>query len=158
MIEVVYLGLGSNLGDKKQFLDQAIEKLNALDHASVDAVSEYFVTRAVTAIPQPDFLNAVCRLQTIYSPHELLAVTQAIEKECGRGGKGQYDPRTLDIDILFYGQHIVSDDNLVIPHPMLHLRGFVLAPLNQIAPDFVHPMLQENVKDLFDSYMRLYED
>lgn len=158
MFETVYLGLGSNLGDKKVYLDNAIEALSATDHVDVEKVSDYFVTTAISSINQPDFLNAVCTIRTILTPYELLALTQEIEIKFGRQRKGMYDPRTLDIDILFYGDHIVSDDDLVIPHPMLHLRGFVLHPLMQVAPDFVHPTLQDSIRDLYHSYIRLNGD
>lgn len=156
MFETAYLGLGSNLGDKKAFLDGAIEALNVSEHVELEIVSEYVVTKAVTSINQPDFLNAACRIKTILTPYELLAFLQDVEKQYGRTGKGQYDPRTLDIDILFYGDHIVSEDDLMIPHPLLHLRGFVLHPLVSIAPDVIHPSLQESVKDLYRTYIQAH--
>jgi len=156
MVEVVYLGLGSNLGDKKAYLDASVEALASTSHIDVENVSSYFVTKAVSSVNQPDFLNAACRIKTILTPYELLKVTQDIETKYGRQGKGQYDPRTLDIDILLYGDHIISEDDLIIPHPMMHLRGFVLHPLVEIAPTVQHPSLQESIQDIYQSYVRLY--
>lgn len=156
VFETAYLGLGSNLGDKKAFLDGAVEALNASEHIELEIVSDYVVTKAVTSINQPDFLNAACRIKTILTPYELLTFLQDVEKRYGRTGKGQYDPRTLDIDILFYGDHIISEDDLMIPHPLLHLRGFVLHPLMNIAPDVIHPSLQESVKELYYTYIQAH--
>lgn len=148
MFKPVYLGLGSNVGNRKRNLNQAIDKLNAHESIEVGKISSFMNTKAVARFPQPDYLNAVVQIKTILTPRELLEFTQSVEKELGRTSKGTYDPRTLDIDILFYDKAIITEDDLVIPHPLMHERAFVLIPLREIAPHFVHPVLQQTVTDL----------
>lgn len=148
MFTPVYLGLGSNLGDREHYLDAAIRALSSHDAIEVIAVSDFVNTKAVSEFDQPDFLNAALGITTILSPRELLATTQTIEKEHGRTSKGTYDPRTLDIDVLLYGEDVISEDDFVVPHPLMHERMFVLDPLFQIAPYVTHPILQSTIEEL----------
>ena len=145
----VYLALGSNLGDKRSFLDQALDHLASHEFITLGDVGNFVETPAQGTLPQPDYLNTVCEISTLLSPQELLITTKEIEKQLGRQTKGDYTPRTCDIDILFYNDAIVSEDDLVIPHPLLHERVFVLQPLHDIAPSFVHPLLQEPISTLY---------
>ena len=139
MFDVVYLGLGSNIGDRESYLNRAIDALDAHEQIEVMQVSSFIETQAIGKMPQPLFLNGVVSVSTFLAPIELLDVTESIEKQLGRESKGTYDPRTIDIDLLFYGQQLICEERLIIPHPMLHEREFVLTPLNEIAPDFVRP-------------------
>jgi len=148
MFDVVYLGLGSNIGDRESYLNRAIDALDAHEQIEVMQVSSFIETQAIGKMPQPLFLNGVVSVSTFLAPIELLDVTESIEKQLGRESKGTYDPRTIDIDLLFYGQQLICEERLIIPHPMLHEREFVLTPLNEIAPDFVHPILGETVSNL----------
>lgn len=150
MFTPVYLALGSNLGDREHYLEAAIRALSSHDAIEVVSVSDFFNTKAVSEFDQPDFLNAALGITTILSARELLSVTQGIETEYGRTSKGTYDPRTLDIDILLYGNDVISDDDFVVPHPLMHERRFVLDPLAQIAPHVMHPILQATVQELHD--------
>ena len=148
MFDVVYLGLGSNIGDRESYLNRAIDALDAHEQIEVMEVSSFIETQAIGKMPQPLFLNGVVSVSTFLAPIELLDVTESIEKQLGRESKGTYDPRTIDIDLLFYGQQLICEERLIVPHPMLHEREFVLTPLNEIAPDFVHPILGETVSNL----------
>jgi len=154
MLHQVYLGLGANVGDKEATISLAIEYLNDHECIEVESVSEFVKTKAISQVPQPDFINSCISIKTILSPTELLELTEEIEIKLGRNKdtKGTYDPRPIDIDILFYSDAIVCDDRLTIPHPLIHERDFVLNPLNQIAPDFIHPILESPIKDLYNDY------
>ena len=140
-----YLGLGSNLGDRQANLDRALALLS--QRLKVDKVSSIYDSEPVGNIEQPRFLNLVCQVTTNIEPAGLLALAKGIEAKMGRvGGSGA--PRTIDIDILFYGDQVIDTPKLVIPHPRLAKRAFVLAPLVEIAPDLVHPVSGKKAKEL----------
>ena len=150
-----YLGLGSNIEPRKENIQKVLELLNMHESIEICAVSSLIETKAVSKFKQPDFLNAVMKINTTLSPHELLLCTQKIEKLLGRVSKGNNAPRKIDIDILFYGQEIVCEEGdyeLTIPHPLCHEREFVLRPMCEIAPEFIHPVFQEKIETL---YLRL---
>ena len=149
MTKIVYLGLGSNVGDRNGYLTRALSLLG--NHPSIDLikVSSFIENTAVSSYKQPDYLNGVCYINTILTYRELLTFTQEVELQLGRLTKGMGDPRTIDIDILFYDNEIISEDDCVIPHALLHERDFVLKPLFEIAPDFVHPILQETIESIY---------
>ena len=142
----VYLSLGSNLGDRKQNLIQALELMSK--HAVVEQVSSLYETQPVGYQPQPLFLNAVCRISTELKPGQLLRLAKRIEAKLGRTLGFPNAPRPIDIDILFYGDEVFSSKELIIPHPRLTERAFVLVPLAEIAPDLVHPSSGEAIKKL----------
>ncbi len=149
MTQTVYLGLGSNQGDRAKTLAEAIEALNAL--GQVIAQSSFVETKPYGFVSDFMFLNAVVALRTDLSAQELLQKTQAIEKAFGRktkSKKGVYSDRPLDIDILFYGDDIIETETLTIPHRELHKRDFVLIPLMEIAPELIHPKLKQTIKEL----------
>jgi GTP cyclohydrolase-4 len=133
----VYLGLGSNLGDRKKNLAQALELLS--QHLKIEQVSSIYETEPVGYEQQPLFLNAVCRISTKLNPEKLLRLAKKIEAKLGRTPSFPNAPRPIDIDILLYGDEVLSNKELTIPHPRLAERAFVLAPLAEIAPDLVHP-------------------
>lgn len=143
---IAYLGLGSNLGDRKQNLVQALELLS--QHLVVERVSSIYETEPVGFEQQPRFLNLVCRVSVRVSPQQLLDVVKEIEAKMGRTLSFRNAPRVIDIDILFYNGDIVSSGELTIPHPRLAERAFVLVPLAEIAPDMVHPGNGKTIKEL----------
>lgn len=145
MINRVYIGLGSNVGDRAALIQRCLDMIENNDLIDVRAISSFLDNPAVANTPQPDFLNAAAELQTILSPEELLDFFETVETELGRTHKGQYEPRTMDIDILFFNDEIICTERLTVPHPLLQTRLFVLEPLYEIAPDFLHPLLQETV-------------
>jgi 2-amino-4-hydroxy-6-hydroxymethyldihydropteridine diphosphokinase len=130
----VFLGLGSNQGDRTFYLNAAIEGLRG--PLTTITVSSFWETEAMYVVNQPSFLNAVLRGETTLSPRALLSICQQLEDQAGRRRTTPNGPRTLDIDILYYGQLILSDLDLMIPHPLLHERPFVTGPLKEIAPDW----------------------
>jgi 2-amino-4-hydroxy-6-hydroxymethyldihydropteridine diphosphokinase len=132
-VTTVYIGLGSNLQQPLTQLRRAVAATATLPHSRLDAVSSAFRSRAVGPGTQPDYLNAVLRLDTDLPAAALLAALQAIEQNQGRVRTVRWGPRTLDLDILLYGEHSIDTPTLRVPHPAMHLRNFVLYPLAQIA-------------------------
>lgn len=140
MSERVFVGLGANLGDTGATLDQAEQTLAQLPGTRVVAISPRYRTAPVEA-RGPDFLNAVVELATTLEPEPLLAALHGIEAAHGRQRPYLNAPRTLDLDLLLYGQRVLQGGPVLLPHPRLQLRAFVLEPLLQLAPDLVHPLL-----------------
>jgi 2-amino-4-hydroxy-6-hydroxymethyldihydropteridine diphosphokinase len=135
-----YVGLGSNLGDREGFLAAALAALGEEQGIVVEAVSEVRETDPVGFLDQPRFLNAVARLGTELAPHELLERLLAVERGLGRTRQGpRFGPRTIDLDLLLYGDEVVAEPGLEIPHPRLHERRFVLEPLAELDPALVVP-------------------
>ncbi len=144
----VYLGLGSNTGDRISSLGAALRQLEPL--VSVHTVSSLYETEPVGYAQQPRFVNLVCHARTRLSPQDLLSQTQHIETLLGREPTFKNGPRAIDIDILYYGNECVSLPGLVIPHPRIAQRRFVLVPLVEIAPTLVHPLLGKTMRQLLD--------
>ncbi len=146
-----YIALGSNMGDRKAYLDGAVEALRNDSSMRVEAVSDYLVTEPYGGVEQEDFLNAVLRVQTLLPPHELLDALHAIEQAANRERIIHWGPRTLDLDILFYDDLVYSDGVLNVPHPEIPKRTFVLQPMVQIAPFFVHPVYHRTMTELLEA-------
>src|SRR5579862_8224999 len=140
---MVYLSLGSNVGDREQNLRTAIAKLGEL--GEVIAVSSFYETEPVEFTQQPWFLNCAVAVRTELMPKLFLAKIQAIEQEMGRRRVQPKGPRTLDIDILLFGNSVINAQQLEVPHPSMHERRFVLAPLVEIAPEVRHPIFKRTV-------------
>ena len=143
-----YLGLGSNLGNREANLDMALKLLR--QRMKVVKVSSIYDTEPVGKTEQPRFLNIVCEVSTRLSPEGLLALAKGIESKMGRHGKSG-EPRTIDIDILLYGDFVINTPDLVIPHPRIEERAFVLIPLAEIAPDVVHPVSWKKISEMRDA-------
>src|SRR5216683_5068048 len=145
----VYLSLGANVGDRAANLNAAIDRMGAL--GKVTAVSSFYETEPVELTAQPWFLNCALELETEKMPRQLLAGILKIEKEMGRQRVQKKGPRTLDIDILLFGNSIIQTKGLTIPHRAMHERRFVLEPLAEIAPEARHPVIKRTVRELRDA-------
>ena len=146
-----YLGLGSNLGDKQAYLEQAVKALEEAKGCRVAKVSSYLVTEPYGGVEQDDFLNACLALDTLLSPQELLEQLHVIEQAAHRERLVHWGPRTLDLDILLYDDEILETEDLIIPHVEMHKREFVLKPLSEIAPYKRHPVYQKTVTELLEA-------
>lgn len=145
-----YLSIGSNIGDREGFLDFAIDELNKDKVTKVIKISEYIETKPYGYIDQNDFMNSALEIETMLSPRELLELAHSIEAAANRKRDIHWGPRTLDIDILFYDDCIIDEEDLTIPHIEISKRDFVLRPLCSIAPYIIHPIYKEPVIVLFE--------
>ncbi|AVQ16759.1 2-amino-4-hydroxy-6-hydroxymethyldihydropteridine diphosphokinase [Fusobacterium gonidiaformans] len=141
----VYLSLGSNLGDKKGNLDRAIEEISSLVHTEVIRKSSFLETEPFGYLEQDTFVNACIEIKTLLTAKEVLKACLGIEEKMGRQRLIKWGPRNIDIDILFYDKEIYDEDNLVVPHPWIEERMFVLEPLCEIAPNYIHPILKKTI-------------
>ncbi|HIJ40033.1 MAG TPA: 2-amino-4-hydroxy-6-hydroxymethyldihydropteridine diphosphokinase [Deltaproteobacteria bacterium] len=140
MTEKAYIGVGSNLGDKVANCQAAVEKVDSLPGCSVRARSGLYRTEPVDVEDQDWYVNGVIRVDTDLPARGLLMELLAIEASMGRVRKQKWEARIIDLDILLYGNHRIKEEDLIIPHPLMHSRRFVLVPLNQLDPDLVHPV------------------
>lgn len=155
-----YLGLGSNIGDRKQQLLKAIDLIGNIKGIKVTKQSSIYETAPIGYTDQPNFLNLCLEIETELSPQQLLKHCLDIEQQLHRLREIRWGPRTLDIDILLYSDNIIETDNLSIPHPRMQERAFVLIPLNDIASDKKDPRLNQKIHDLVfpDDTVKKYKD
>jgi 2-amino-4-hydroxy-6-hydroxymethyldihydropteridine diphosphokinase len=149
MRRLVYLSLGSNVGHREAHLRDAIMRLESAGR--IVAVSSFYETEPVEFTQQPWFLNRAVALETTQLPEQLMATLLQIEQQMGRRRVQKKGPRTIDIDILLFGDTVTNSAHLTIPHPTMHLRRFVLEPLAEIAPEVIHPVLKKTIRALRDA-------
>lgn len=145
-----YISLGSNIGDKLKYLNSAIEKINNLEGTNVTKKSDFIATEPWGYLEQDEFLNGVVEVETLLTEKELMVNLLEIEKELDRVREIKWGPRTIDLDIILYNDLVSNDDLVILPHPRMHLREFVLKPLNQIAPYAIHPLKKKRVFELLE--------
>jgi 2-amino-4-hydroxy-6-hydroxymethyldihydropteridine diphosphokinase len=148
MPNLVYLSLGSNVGDREAQLREAEGRLSKLGR--VIAISSFYETEPVEFTEQPWFLNCAVKLKTSLTAEELMAAILGIEEEMGRRRVQDKGPRSIDIDILLFADAVVESSEVTIPHPAMHRRRFVLEPLAEIAPEALHPLLKKTIGELLD--------
>lgn len=147
---VAYLGIGSNMGDKKGYLDFAVKSIEENPYCKILNVSDYIETEPVGEVEQDKFLNACIAVETFLPPYDLLALVNEIENKAGRTREIHWGPRTLDVDILLYDERVINSEKLTIPHREMTKREFVLKPLSEIAPFAYHPIKHKYISELLE--------
>ena len=147
-VTTAYIGLGSNLGDKRKHIETALQMLNAAGGIDVSATSDILQTKSLSSSVQADYANAVVKIATTLLPNDLLSCLNTIEDKLGRVRDKKWGDRTIDLDLIFYGDQVIKTDRLTVPHKQMHLRSFVLNPMQQLASDFVHPVLNRTMDSL----------
>ncbi|MCD4715543.1 MAG: 2-amino-4-hydroxy-6-hydroxymethyldihydropteridine diphosphokinase [Desulfobacterales bacterium] len=153
-----YIGIGSNLGDKLNNCRKSIEMTGRIPDTSVTAQSVFYRTEPVGVEGQDWYVNGVISLSTGLSAQDLLKNLLDIEQIMGRERKKKWDSRTIDLDILLYGQEVIEEEDLTVPHPLMHLRRFVLEPMVQLAPDLIHPVLGKSMAGLLEDFREQGQD
>lgn len=149
------VGLGSNLGDRSRSIEAALRAIAAMERTTLVEASALIETDPIGPIPQGPYLNAAAMIDTGLGAHVLLGHLLAIETKAGRDRKAEqrWGPRTLDLDLLLYGDQVIAEPGLMVPHPRMHEREFVLRPLVTIAPEVIHPVLGQSVRWMLDSLL-----
>lgn len=155
MADTVYILLGSNLGDREKYLELALRRMSEIEGLEIIAASPIYLTEA-QGMPDdnPAFMNQVIKAEYLYPPLELLTALETIETALGRTGKGEFLPRTIDLDILLFGGRKINTDRLTIPHKALLDRPFAMVPLLDIAPDLVHPITRNPIAEYLSAQGR----
>lgn len=151
MSRTAYIGIGSNLGDKLSNCLKAIEMVDNIPDCRVMAQSDFFRTDPVGVEGHDWYVNGAICLETDLSAHELLNNLLAIEANLGRKRNKKWEPRTIDLDMLLFGQDVIDEKDLTVPHPLMHLRKFVLMPMVQLVPNLVHPVLGNTLEELLNN-------
>ena len=147
-MSIVFIGIGSNLGDRVSYCKKAFDEISGF--ARITRTSSLYETDPVGKEDQPEFINCLVVIETELSPQDLLNQLNLVETKLGRKREEKWGPRPIDLDIIYYDDRIISDENLEIPHPRAHNRRFVLEPLCEIAPEFVDPKFNVSVIELLD--------
>lgn len=154
----VYLSFGSNMGERKAYIDQAVQALRDQKECRIRRISELLETKPYGGVEQDDFLNGCLEMDTLFTPRELLIRLHQIEAEAGRERIVRWGPRTLDLDILLYDRELIEEEDLIIPHVDMENRWFVLKPLSEIAPNLRHPISNKTVLQMLGELEKESED
>ena len=146
---IAYIGFGSNLNDRFEYIRSAAWEITRNENCKIVKFSSIYETKPFGETDQPNFLNAVAKIETSQSVQELFGFIKNIEKKLGRKETYKWGPREIDLDLLFYNDIVFSDENLTVPHPGIQHRDFVLAPLIEIEPTLFHPVLKQKISDIY---------
>ncbi len=153
-----FIGLDSNLGDRRGYIEKAVEELKDSGKIEVIKVSNLYETEPAGGPPQGKYLDGVAEITTTLTPRTLMALLKEIEKKVGRTPSDvRWGPREIDLDILLFDDIVINEPDLKIPHPLLHLRDFMLEPIYEIAPEAIHPVLKKSVADILFELKRKYQ-
>lgn len=152
-MNTAYIAIGSNIGDRQKALEDALNQIEK-EGIKVTRVSSFYETLPYGYTDQPPFLNGAIEVQTTLSARELLKTLLSIEKDLGRVRQFKWGPRTIDLDIIFFNNEVYNEPDLIIPHPDMQNRSFVLTPLNDICPTYLHPQLNKTTHDLLTELNR----
>lgn len=150
MRHIAYIAIGSNVGNKHLRCQKAISQILKVDHHKLLAQSSFYKTQPFGYLAQDWFINGVIKIETDLEPHQLLGSLKAIESDLGRRKSFRWGPREIDLDLLFYDDEEIQSEDLVLPHPHLHERQFVLIPLAEIDPHLVHPVLKKTIQEILN--------
>ncbi|EOU1117369.1 2-amino-4-hydroxy-6-hydroxymethyldihydropteridine diphosphokinase [Clostridium perfringens] len=145
-----YLSYGSNIGDKKYYIEEALNEINKAYHTEIIKKSNLIETEPWGYTEQDEFLNGACKIKTLLNPKELIKFLLSVEQKLKRERKIKWGPRTIDLDVIFFNDLVSEDEDIILPHPRMHERSFVLEPLNEIAPYKVHPLYRKRVFELLE--------
>ena len=155
----VFIGIGSNEGDRLAMISHAVQRLGSHHGIQVVRMAMIYETEPVGVPDQSDFLNTVMEVETTFSPHELLTIMKSLERHLGRlSSSPRWGPRPIDLDLLLYDDLVIQDPDLTIPHARMHQRRFVLEPLAQLAPEIVHPVLGHTIEALLEHLVEVAVD
>lgn len=144
-----YIGIGSNIGDPRRNCREATDRIGRIDGCKIISVSGLYLTQPVGVSGQDWYINRAVSVSTGMKAHDLLRILSGMEQDMGRVRTVKWGPRIIDLDILLFGQDVINDSILRVPHPMMHLRRFVMAPMAELAPDLMHPVLGKTMAELF---------
>jgi 2-amino-4-hydroxy-6-hydroxymethyldihydropteridine diphosphokinase len=147
-LKKAYVGLGSNLGEREYLIRSAAEGLDLIPMTKLVRISSLYDTKPIGELEQPDYLNAVALVTTGLDPSRLLWNLHLIENKLGRRRNVRWEPRPIDLDLLFFEDAVIDEEGIKVPHPEAHKRAFVLVPMNELSPDYVHPVLKKSIEEL----------
>ena len=147
-MEYSYIGIGSNQGNSIELIKRALDLIDLVPGVKITRVAPLYRTEPIGYTDQPWFYNTVAELEVQVAPFELLDILEDVERKLGRVRTIRWGPRTIDLDILLFGKNIIDEESLRIPHPLMHLRRFVLVPMVELAPDFIHPAINSKICDI----------
>jgi len=150
-VNTAYISTGSNMGEKQDNCRRALAALNRTDTVTVESISRFYLTEPMEYSDQPWFVNAAAKIRTSLAPVDLLAVLKSFETKYGRADGGiRFGPRPLDFDIIFYNDLIIETEQLIVPHPRMQNREFVLRPISDLAPELIHPVYNKSIRQMLD--------
>jgi 2-amino-4-hydroxy-6-hydroxymethyldihydropteridine diphosphokinase len=148
-MKIAYIGIGSNMGESQGNCREAIERIGALDECSIISVSSFYLTEPVGVEAQDWYVNSVVSLSTAMPAQDLLKTLLQVEKDMGRVRIEKWGPRIIDLDLLLYGDDLLDDEGIKVPHPLMHLRKFVMALMTELAPELIHPAFGKTMAELY---------